>query len=47
MLHSPTPIGRTTNSPPVAKLRSAELREFSTEPIPLGHVLYLRLFHYT
>ena len=46
MLHSPTLIGGTTNSPPVAKLRSAELREFSTEPIPLGHVLYLRVFHY-
>ena len=46
VLHSPTLIGRTTSSPPVAKLGSAEHGEFITKPIPLGHVLYLRLFHY-
>ena len=45
--HLPTPIGRTTNSPPVAKLGGACHREFSTKPIPLGHVLYLRLFQFT
>ena len=35
------------NSSPVAQLGSAELREFSTKPIPLGHMLYLRLFQFT
>ena len=46
VLHSPTLMRRTSNSPPVAKLGGAEHREFITKPIPLGHELYLRLFHY-